>query len=259
MIKVLVTNDDGIDSEGIRQLVNAVAEKAEVYVCAPDGQRSASGHGITVGKPIYIKEIQYEGAKMALKCSGTPVDCVKLGLKYYNERGIDIDLVYSGINHGGNLGTDTLYSGTVSAAIEGAMCKLPAVALSVNSHSPKHFEYIKCIIVNTIEKVFKELKSGMVLNINVPNMPKEEVKGIKYTKLGIREYEEWLSSNENEEGQLVYQYEGYPKKYRSKNLSYDVLAMQEGYATITPLHFDLTAHDLLEKIWQDEKLLEDDN
>ncbi len=249
MIKVLVTNDDGIMAEGIKTLVNALNEKAEVYVSAPDGQRSASGHGITVGKTIAMKEVEFPGTKIALECSGTPVDCVKLGLSYFEKKGIKIDIVYSGINHGGNLGTDTLYSGTVSAAIEGALCKMPAVALSLNSHTPKYFEYLIDFIKNTFEEIKVKLKPGMVLNVNSPDLPKEEIKGLKCTRLGVREYEEWFTTTEGENKQILYKYEGRPKVYDSKNLEYDVLAMQEGYATITPLQFDLTAHEIVEKMW----------
>ncbi len=251
MIKVLVTNDDGIEAEGIKRLVGALQGKADVYVCAPDGQRSASGHGITIGKPMYVNEVEFEGAVKATKCSGTPVDCVKLGIKYYGKKGIKFDLVYSGINHGGNLGTDTLYSGTVSAAVEGALSGIPSVSLSLNSHNPKEFDFITELIKSTFDKIKNELKPGMVLNMNSPHLPKEEIKGTRITKLGKREYEEWLEPCDEEEGETsVFEYGGRPKVYGSKNLDYDVLAMQEGYASITPLQFDLTAHEIVEEIWE---------
>ncbi len=251
MINILVTNDDGIEAEGIKRLVDALKDKAAVYVCAPDGQRSASGHGITIGKPMSVTNVEFEGATKAAKCSGTPVDCVKLGLKFFAKDGVKFDLLYSGINHGGNLGTDTLYSGTVGAAIEGALNGIPSVALSLNSHNPREFDYIIDMIKTTFDKVSKELKPGMVLNMNSPHLPKEEIKGTRITKLGKREYEEWLEpyKGEKSEEEAVFEYGGRPKVYGSKNLNYDVLAMQEGYASITPLQFDLTAHDIVEEIW----------
>ena len=121
-MNILVANDDGIKARGIYELVRALSEKADIYVCAPDSQRSASGHGITVSKPITLEETEFDNAKLAFKISGTPADCVKIGMKILEQRNIKIDMVFSGINHGSNLGTDTLYSGTVSAAIEGTIC-----------------------------------------------------------------------------------------------------------------------------------------
>ena len=252
MIKVLVTNDDGIKAEGISKLVEVLKEKAEVYIVAPNGQRSACGHGISIAKDVILKEVEYDGAVKALECSGTPVDCVKLGLTHLAINGIDIDMVFSGINHGGNLGTDTLYSGTVSAAMEAALCDVPALAFSINSHSPKHYEYVIDLIRDMFDGVCQNLKPGTVLNINVPNKPKEEIKGLKYTKLGRREYEEWLTPVESESGDFLYKYEGRPKVYDSKDLRYDVIAMQEGYASLTPLQFDLTDHVIAETIWERE-------
>ncbi len=248
MYKILVTNDDGINAEGIKILVKALSKKAEVYISAPHDQRSATGHGITVGKPITMTKVNFEGAKMAVECTGLPADCVKLGQKYYESLGIKFNFVYSGINHGGNLGTDTLYSGTVSAAVEGALCKIPAVALSVNSHEPVHFEYIEELIESTFDNISKNLKAGTVLNINVPHLPKEEVKGIKFTRLGIREYREWFTPLAPPSDVTEYKYKGEPRKYDSTNTNIDVIADQEGYASITPLKFDLTDHEKINEI-----------
>ena len=133
-MNILVANDDGIRARGLTELVRALSGEASVYVCAPDGQRSASGHGITVSKYITVKEEQVEGAEYALSTSGTPADCVKLGMKILSEKGVKIDMLFSGINHGGNLGTDVLYSGTVAAAMEGSICGVPSVAVSVDNH-----------------------------------------------------------------------------------------------------------------------------
>lgn len=248
MLKILVSNDDGIQAMGIKHLVEALSRKAEVYVSAPHEQRSASGHSITIGKPIGIREVDFENAVMAIECTGTPADCVKIGTKYYAQKGIEFDLVYSGINHGGNLGTDTLYSGTVSAAVEGVLCKIPSVAVSVNSHNPKYFQGVKDLIIESLDPISKNLKRDTALNINVPNLPKEQIKGLRYTCLGIREYEEWFKPGTNGEGEEEFYYEGTPRIYKSKNLEYDVIAMQEGYASISPLHFDLTNHDLIEEV-----------
>lgn len=191
-MNILVANDDGIGARGIKELVKALSAKADVYVCAPDTQRSASGHGITVSKPVIAEEVPFENAVMAFKLSGTPADCVKVGMKILEDQNIKIDMVFAGINHGGNLGTDTLYSGTVSAALEGSICGVPSVAVSVNSHEAEHFEYACELAVSALENSWGKMSADTVLNINTPNLPKDQVKGLKYTTLGAREYKEFL-------------------------------------------------------------------
>lgn len=247
-MKILVANDDGIRAEGIYQLVKALSKEAEIYVCAPHIQRSASGHSISIGLPLKAKEVEFEFAKYALEISGTPADCVKLGLKVLQSEGVKIDMVYSGINHGGNLGTDTLYSGTVSAAIEGAFNGLPAVAVSVNDHNPANFEYACDLAVKTLKNAYGRLDSSTILNINVPNLPKHQIKGLRYTRLGKREYHNWFSEKHNPEGHMEYWYSGIPVVYEGLPEDIDVSSMQDGYASITPLHYDLTSYKLIEDI-----------
>lgn len=247
-MNILLANDDGIGARGIHELAAALSLKADVYVCAPESQRSASGHGITVSKPITVEETEFENAKLAFKISGTPADCVKIGIKMLQQRGIVIDMVFSGINHGSNLGTDTLYSGTVSAAIEGTICGVPGVAVSVNSHEATHFEYACYLAQEACEKVKNIISPDTVLNINVPNLPKEEVKGLKYTTLGKREYKEFFKPLGSVDGKMQYRYTGDPVVYEGLPDTIDVIAMQEGYATITPLHKDLTDYKLMDEI-----------
>lgn len=254
-MNILVSNDDGINAQGIRELVKALSSEASVYVCAPDGQRSASGHGITVSKPITVREEVFDGAEYALSTSGTPADCVKLGMKIFADKGINIDMVFSGINHGGNLGTDTLYSGTVSAAIEGSICGVPSVAVSVNSHEAEHFEYACYLAVEALKKSEGRLSSDFVLNINTPNLPREEIKGLKYTTLGKREYKEFFAPADLGDGTVGYRYNGEPVVYEGLPDTIDVIAMQDGYASITPIHRDLTAYEMVDEIkkWRIEE------
>lgn len=247
-MNILVSNDDGIKAQGIMELVKALSQIANIYVCAPHIQRSASGHGITIGKPLQIREVPFEHAVLGLEITGTPADCVKLGLKMLKQRGLEMDMVFSGINHGGNLGTDTLYSGTVSAAIEGCICGLPAVAVSVNDHKPKHFELACELAVRACKKAFGKMNSGTVLNINTPDLPKENIKGVKITRLGAREYDDWFEPKVNDEGETVFWYSGTPVVYEGLSSEIDVVSMQEGYASITPLKYDLTNHDLIEEV-----------
>ena len=214
----------------------------------PDGQRSASGHGITVSKHISVREVCFENAEYALSTSGTPADCVKLGMKILADKGIKIDMVFSGINHGGNLGTDTLYSGTVSAALEGNICGVPAVAVSVNSHNAEHFEYACYLAVEVLKKTEGTLSPDIVLNINTPNLPEDEIKGLKYTTLGKREYKEFFAPVDLGDGTAAYKYNGEPVVYEGLPDTIDVIAMQEGYASITPIHRDLTAYEMVDEI-----------
>lgn len=247
-MNILVANDDGIKARGICELVKALATKAKVYVCAPEGQRSASGHGITVSQPISVKEVSFDGAELAFSISGTPADCVKLGIQLMKDRGIDIDMVYSGINLGGNLGTDTLYSGTVSAAIEGNLCGVPAVAVSVNSHQAQHFGLACRLALKMLEEPVK-ISPDTVMNINTPDLPEEQIKGVRITTLGRREYmNEFRNPETADDGTKFYTYGGEPVVYSGLPDTVDVVAMQEGYATITPLHRDLTDYRMIEEI-----------
>ncbi|MEG2199864.1 MAG: 5'/3'-nucleotidase SurE, partial [Anaerovorax sp.] len=185
---------------------------------------------------------------VALEFTGTPADCVKLGLEVLKERDVHIDMVFSGINHGGNLGTDTLYSGTVSAAIEGCICGIPAVAVSVNDHAPKHFELACRLAVSACQKAFGKMDEKTVLNINVPNLPDEEVKGVKVTRLGAREYDGWFQPRVNDAGETSFWYSGKPVVYEGLSNDVDVVSMQEGYASITPLQYDFTNYKLIEEV-----------
>lgn len=254
-INILLTNDDGIHAEGILRLGQALSELGNVYVCAPEGQRSASGHSITVRGFISMEEIRLPHARVAIQFSGTPADCVKMGLQILRERGIDIDIVYSGINHGGNLGTDTLYSGTVSAALEGVLCGLPAVAVSVDSHNPVHFEGACRLAAKFFPRALTDLPPGVALSINVPNLPEEEIKGLRVARLGVRQYVERFEESCDEQGRTAFCYRGQPVVYDCKDLDNDVIALQEDYATITPLHYDLTDLEMLRNLkkWEIEE------
>jgi 5'-nucleotidase len=245
---VIVANDDGIQSEGIRHLVETLSAVADVYVCAPEGERSASGHSITIRNPIVMEEVEVAHAKGGMRFSGTPADCVKMGIRFLKEKGIDIDMVFSGINHGGNLGTDTLYSGTVAAAMEGVLCGVPGIAVSVDSHRPAHFGTACRLALDLFEKVKAGIPDGMVISVNVPNLPADEIKGLKCARLGMRQYVEQFEETINELGQTEYWYRGLPIVYDCETVVNDVTAMQQRYATITPLKFDLTDDTYLDEI-----------
>lgn len=248
-MNILVANDDGIGADGIRNLVDALSEVADTYVCAPRTEKSACGHGITIHNSIMVEEVEYEKAKAAYSIDGTPADCVKIGLDLLQKNGIDIDMVFSGINMGGNMGTDVLYSGTVSAAIEGGLCGKPSVAVSVNSRKPKHYELAKKLAKRAAQLECKDLDREIIININTPNLPEDEITGVKIVGLGIREYEEWFDEEEKGDEHKHFRYGGRPvfrEDYDSD--TNDIGASQEKYATITPLHYDLTNYELMKKL-----------
>lgn len=247
-MRILVTNDDGISAQGIRELATALATKAEVYVVAPNTQQSACGHGITVRRPILVNEVDFPGVARAWTVSGTPADCVKLGLRLLGKEGITVDFVFSGINHGSNLGTDTLYSGTVSGAIEGVINGIPSVAVSVYAANPKHFGPSCDMALQALDLAYGKLDGNTVLNINLPDIPAEELKGLRITRLGAREYDEDFSPVEDAEGRTGYVYTGEPVIYKDLPDDIDVIAIQDGFASITPLHYDLTNHSLVEEV-----------
>lgn len=246
-MNILLTNDDGINARGINELGRALSEHADIYVCAPHTQKSACGHGITIHGPIVVEEMELENVKRAYSIEGTPADCVKIGLKLLKKEGIDINMVYSGINHGGNMGTDTLYSGTVSAAVEGALCGKPSVAVSIDNHHPQNFNVACELAVEVIDKIdFTNIDASMIININTPDF--EKVKGVMVTTLGVREYEEWFEEVEREDGKKAYRYAGKPISQNACNNDIDVIAVENGYASITPLHYDLTDYELITKV-----------
>jgi 5'-nucleotidase len=200
---------------------------------------------------------------------GTPADCVKIGMEVYRDRGIDVDMVFSGFNHGMNLGTDTLYSGTVSAAIEGALCGLPSAAMSIcsrrsNHRVPDHFEAaMKIAKLIACSELFSKRadedpemldinfikREHVILSVNIPDLPPEDIKGAKICPLSYRAYAGWFQERPDEEGRIGYHYSGKPHVLGEADADEsDIVANGQGYATITPLHFDLTDRRRIESL-----------
>lgn len=239
----LLVNDDGIDSAGLHALAVALAKKGDVYVAAPSEQQSGMSHSISLMGSIVIKEEEVPCATKAWRVNGTPADCTKVGLQRCREMNIPIDIVFSGINKGSNLGSDTLYSGTVGAAMEAALQKYHGVAVSVNDHDAKHFDCACDLAIGVIDKVL-DMPTNIVININTPNKPKEEIKGVKYPVLGPSYFVDSFVLKEN--GQ--YMLEGAVSDFSHLGDGVDVGANAMGYATVTPLQFDFTSRECLEKI-----------
>lgn len=245
-MRILITNDDGINARGIIALAKEISKKHEIIVVAPREQKSASSHSISIHNPIKIREEKLDDNFKAYSLVGTPADCTQAGLSLLGE---NIDLVISGINRGLNCGTDILYSGTVSAAVEGAIYSVPSIAISMDVDWSKEDEdYSKAAkwiskILDVAEKDY--LKDNVVLNINVPNINEEDIKGLKVCRLGKSTYKtNYILVEENED-----------KVYVTKGTRNDILEddsdlyfLSQGYVTLTPLHFDFTNFKILDEV-----------
>ncbi|MGI6706850.1 MAG: 5'/3'-nucleotidase SurE [Clostridia bacterium] len=246
-MRILVCNDDGIYSEGILTLARSLSKIGEVTVVAPDAERSATGHAITMHDPLRVQEIHLEGLKApCYSVDGTPADCVKLAADHLMPEKPDI--VFSGINRGGNLGTDVLYSGTVSAAMEGAILGFPAAAISLASFENNDYTYAAEFAVKIAKKLVDESFSyGTLININVPNLPDKDIKGVKIAPLGVRKYNDSYVKRKDPRGQTYYWLTG--GVIESENeADTDVVWINKGFITVTPLHFDLTKYSLIEEL-----------
>lgn len=247
----LIVNDDGITVEGLHQLVKCLHmgfPQAKLYVCAPDRQRTASGHGITVDQPVRLKEWEFEHTARAWSCSGTPADCVRAGIRMMEKEGARPDLVCSGINMGSNLGSDVLYSGTVSAALEGNLCGIPSIAFSVCSHEPTHFAAFEGLVFQVCRRVLEQNTLAWIFNVNVPDLPVEEISGLRITRLGDRIYSEEALIEEKDGEILCQLYLGKEKLPENLSGEYDVCAVGERYISITPIHRDLVKYDVMEEM-----------
>ncbi|MDD3024060.1 MAG: 5'/3'-nucleotidase SurE [Syntrophomonadaceae bacterium] len=243
---MLLTNDDGIYAAGIQALINELSTLAEIYVAAPDRERSGTGHSITVFEPIKVQTNKIPAAKKSWIVGGTPVDCVKLAVSKLIEE--KIDLVVSGINHGPNLGTDVLYSGTVSAAVEGVIMGVPAIAVSLNSHKRDNdFTFAARFTSKVISKLKDQgMEHDTILNINIPAVATEKIKGMRITKLGNRNYDNLFEERKDPRGDTYY-WMGGGVMDEPQEESSDVKAVQDSFISITPIHFDLTNYRLIEE------------
>lgn len=242
-MNILVVNDDGIGAKGLRELVKALSEKGNVYVCAPDSERSGSSRSITLGRTISIEHCNFEGAKEGIVTTGTPVDCAKAGLEFFAHKGIEFDMVFGGVNLGGNLGRDIHYSSTVGAVIEAALEGYPAVAISVDNHSPKYYD-TACDWAKTLVDYISEvgLPKGKYLNVNVPDLPSEEIRGSRITRIGGKHYDDSFYLQENGE----YLLDGDTVIDDADGDDTDTVSLANHYVSITPVTCDETAYDLME-------------
>ena len=245
-MKILVTNDDGIYSSGIFALWDVAKEFGEVNVIAPINEKSAVGHGITISNPLYVREIEREDGFKGFAVSGTPADCVKIGIK--SLLSFRPDLILSGINIGSNLGNNIIYSGTVAAAIEGATLDIPSIAISIDSFRPRNFSTSKIVVrkvINFIEN--NTIPSRTILNVNIPDCEPSDLKGYKVTSQGHQYFNDNFEKRADPRGRDYYWMTGEIID-NDKELRYDGFAVSNGYASITPIHFKMTNTSFLDEI-----------
>lgn len=249
-MKLLISNDDGIYASGVRNLANGLATAGhDVSVVCPDRERSATGHGLTLHQPIRAETIEsvFHPSIKAWACSGTPSDCVKLALWALLDS--PPELVISGINQGANLGTDVLYSGTVSAAMEGVIERIPSIAISLTSFTSKDFQAAVCFAQSLVAQLENEpLPELMLLNVNVPAVKLEEIAGVVLTRQGVRRYIDVFEKRVDPRGKTYYwlagelleEFEPEQGLHLPQDIPTDVEAIHQNYITVTPLQYNLT-------------------
>ena len=242
---ILVTNDDGITAPGIRNLIEVMNEIGDVFVVAPDSPQSGMGHAITIDSTLEVSAVTIdEGPQIEYSCSGTPADCVKLAVnEILNKKP---DLCVSGINHGSNSSINVIYSGTMSAAIEAGIEGIPAVGFSLLDHSwNANFEPVKEYVKKVTLNILKNgLPKGTVLNVN---FPKDEIKGVKVCRQAIANWVEEFDKRTNPQGKEYYWLTGNFINL-DKGEDTDIHALDNGYASVVPVQFDMTAHHFIQQL-----------
>lgn len=245
---ILITNDDGISAPGIRSLIAVMSEIGEVVVVAPDKPQSAMGHAITINSTLYLNEISRENTIIKeYSCSGTPVDCVKLAVNEILHR--KPDLCVSGVNHGSNSSINVIYSGTMSAAVEAGIEGIPAIGFSLLDYEwNADFEPIKSYIKKiTVETLKKGLPQGVVLNVNFPKLKENEIKGIRICRQAKASWVEKFDKRKTPHGKDYYWLTG-EFVNEDKGEDTDEWALNNGYVSVVPVQFDMTAHHTIQQL-----------
>lgn len=236
---ILLSNDDGYQAEGLRVLAEALSENHQISVVAPERDRSGASNSLTLVRPLRARL----GENGFYYVDGTPTDCVHLAITGLLDS--EPDMVISGINAGANMGDDVLYSGTVAAAMEGRFLGLPAIAVSLASFEPAHFETAARAVADIVERLQQNpLKQDSILNINVPNLSHDKIRGIRATRLGNRHKSEGVIKQSDPRGAPMY-WVGPPGKAQDAGEGTDFYAVEHDYISVTPLQIDLTRYDSL--------------
>jgi 5'-nucleotidase len=246
---ILVVNDDGITAPGIAALVSIVKQFGRVVVVAPDAPQSGMGHAITIGKPLRLNKVNtFEGVE-SYQCTGTPVDCVKLAVDVIL-KGKKPDLCVSGINHGSNASINVIYSGTMSAAMEASIEGIPSIGFSLNNYSwESNFEGAKQVAAIIIQQLLDtESVQGILLNVNIPDVAANKIKGIKLCRQANAKWTENFVERTDPTGKKYYWLTGEFKNFEPKAKDTDVWAIANNYASVVPVQFDLTNYTITKQL-----------
>jgi 5'-nucleotidase len=246
---ILITNDDGITAGGIQELVSIAREFGDVLVVAPDSPQSAQGHAITIERPVFVRESNVFGEEVeAYECSGTPVDCVKIARSVLLD-GRSPDICISGINHGSNAAINIIYSGTLSAAMEASLEDIPSIGFSfLDYKSDADFSVCRPYVHKLIDYVLQHgMEEGSLFNVNIPNLPAEEIKGLKICRQAEARWVEEYVKGEDPRGRPYYWLTG---KFVNEDPreDADANALRAGFVTLVPSHHDLTNHAALKRL-----------
>lgn len=245
---ILVTNDDGISAPGVRALISVMKELGDVVVVAPDSPQSATGHAITINNTLFINKIDIDPEiETEYSCSGTPVDCVKFAVNEILHR--KPDLCVSGINHGSNSSINVIYSGTLSAAVEAGIEGIPAIGFSLLDYNwNADFEPVKHFVKKITQEVIENgMPEGVILNVNFPKLKKKEIKGIKVCRQAKAMWMEKFDKRTNPQGRDYYWLTGEFVNL-DKGDDTDEWALENGYISVVPVQFDLTAHHAIQQL-----------
>lgn len=245
---ILVTNDDGISAPGIRALVEVMQTLGDVVVVAPDKPQSGMGHAITINSTLRIEKVNIYGAKLEYSCSGTPVDCVKIAVNKILKR--KPDLCVSGINHGSNMSINVIYSGTMSAAVEGAIEGIPSIGFSLCDYSiDADFTTSKKIVKSIAQGVLKnKMPKDVCLNVNIPKLKFDQIKGIKVCRQARANWIEELDERMDPSGKPYFWLTGKFENFDKEKKDTDVWALDNNYVSVVPTQFDMTAHNTIKQI-----------
>lgn len=235
-MRILLSNDDGYQAEGLNTLALALSDLSDLVIVAPDRNQSGASHSLTLATPLRVSQTR-DGVHVV---TGTPSDCVHLAITGLLD--CEPDMVIAGINHGANLGDDVLYSGTVAAAIEGRFLGLPAIAVSLVGNNPRHFDTAAQAVRALLQQLQREpLPSDTILNVNVPDVPLQELRGMQSTRLGYRHRAEPMVPATDPKGNTVY-WVGPAGPGQDAGPGTDFHAVEHGFVSVTPLQVDLTRH-----------------
>ena len=241
-MRILLSNDDGYQAPGLEALHGAISGIAETIVVAPDRDRSGASNSLTLEQPIRART----GENGFIRVEGTPTDCVHLASTGLLEE--EPDMVVSGINAGANMGDDVIYSGTVAAATEGRFLGYPAIAISIASHTPRYFDSAARVAVDLVQRLCERpLAADSILNVNVPDLPYDQLKGMLATRLGHRHKAEPVVKAEDPRGRPIY-WVGPAGAEQDAGPGTDFHAVRNGFVSVTPLQVDLTRHQALESL-----------